>query len=394
MRFQTQRDLPIEAIFGKSVLVRALRCFGRMAGINANDEIGGARWSGSSAAQGNEAANKQNGDCRKMFHELIGVTDLTANDKPQKWEVAPEEIGERLDVVLARRLNVSRAAAKARIENTKVNGVEAKASHSLRAGDIIEVGDAAVVASSEIRIPGSGPLPSFLYEDDDILVLDKPRGLSVHPGAGEETATLVDVLRAHQIPLSTFGGEERAGIVHRLDKDTSGAMIVCKTDAAHEKLADDFKARRVHKTYAALVCGVPVARGRIEAPIARHQRSRQKMAVSTGGKMAITEYCSVREWTKFALLEVRIFTGRTHQIRVHLAHLHHPVVGDERYGGSKRALQSAPSDEVKSALQDLEGQALHAAQLSFEHPISGLPIIAEAPLPPEIERIIAALDAA
>jgi len=365
-----------------------------MAGINANNEIGGARWNKSTAAQGNEAAQKQNGDCRKMFHDyMFGVTDLTDNDKPQQWEVAPEEIGQRLDVVLARRLQVSRAAAQARIENTKVNGVKAKASHLLRAGDLIEVGNAAVPTPNP-QLPIPNDLPSFLYEDDDILVLDKPRGLSVHPGAGEGAATLVDVLRAHKIPLSTFGGQERAGIVHRLDKDTTGAMIVCKTDAAHEKLAADFKARRVHKTYAALVCGVPAARGRIEAPITRHQRSRQKMAVSTDGKMAITEYCSVREWEKFALLEVRIFTGRTHQIRVHLAHLHHPIVGDARYGGSKRALQCAPSEATKSALQDLDGQALHAARLSFEHPISGLPIIADAPFPPEIERIIAALDAA
>jgi len=189
-----------------------------------------------------------------------------------------------------------------------------------------------------------------------------------HPGAGERAATVVDLLQAAGYTLSTVGPPERAGIVHRLDKDTSGLMVVCKTDAAHWKLAADFAERRVTKAYQAVVCGVPPARGRVEAPISRHPVHRKRMAVNATGRPSVTEYQVLRGWTKFALLKIDLLTGRTHQIRVHLAYVGYPVVGDAVYGGLQRALASAPGDAAREAIESLSGQALHSATSSSTIP--------------------------
>lgn len=239
-----------------------------------------------------------------------------------------------------------------------------------------------------------GLQPRIIYEDEHLVVIEKPRGLAVHPGAGERLPTVVDVLQAGGRALSGVGPDERAGIVHRLDKETSGVMVVCKTDAAHWKLAEDFAARRITKKYAALVCGVPVLRGRVEAPIVRHPVNRKKMTIDSTGRPAITEFQVVRSWPKFALLDIVLLTGRTHQIRVHLTHLHHPVVGDDVYGGGRsRALQTAPNESARAAIEALSGQALHATHLAFAHPITQAPIEFESPLPMDMLRIIEALDA-
>lgn len=309
------------------------------------------------------------------------------------WTI--DEAGGRLDVFLAAQLGVSRGRAQKLVETARLNGAVVKASYALRAGDVVEL-------EMEEAAPEPGPAEPdssleqwnvpVLYEDAHLLVLVKPRGLVVHPGAGQERGTLVDWLRASGRALSTVGPPERAGIVHRLDKETSGVMLVCKTDEAHWKLAADFEARRIKKTYAALVCGVPTARGRIEAPIARSARDRKKMAVSREGRPAVTEYGVVQRWPKFALLDVDLLTGRTHQIRVHLAHLGHPVAGDAVYGGRKRACESAPNDRARAALEALSGQALHAAFLGLSHPVLDVPLEFRAALPPEMQTIIDALD--
>jgi 23S rRNA pseudouridine1911/1915/1917 synthase len=300
--------------------------------------------------------------------------------------------GQRVDAFLAAQMQVSRSRIQTWLKGglAQVNDQVAKPSQILNCGDVLKV----QVASEEappLTIPlleNLPPLPPVLFEDESLMILNKPRGLAVHPGAGERQATLVDVLRAAEKPLSTVGPAERAGIVHRLDKDTSGLIIVCKSDTAHWKLAEDFAARRLEKNYLALVCGVPPLRGRIEAPIERHATHRKKFAVAPHGKHAVTEYHVTKSWRKFALLDVRLLTGRTHQIRVHLNYINHPIVGDPLYGGEKRALDTAPSPQAKAALQNLHGQALHAARLSFTHPQSGATLFFEAPLPVEMAAVI------
>lgn len=306
-------------------------------------------------------------------------------------KVEEEEAGQRLDVFLAARLAVSRARAQKRLEAATLNGAPCKPSHVLKAGDEITIAPAQPPTPTPQPPNPVAPLPPIFFEDEHLIVLNKPRGLSVHAGAGEPQITLVDVLRAHGRALSGVGPAERAGIVHRLDKETSGLIAVCKTDAAHWQLAAAFAARRVRKNYMALVCGVPPLRGRVEAPIARHPANRKKMAVVASGRPAVTEYEVKKSWPKFALLDVDLLTGRTHQIRVHLAYAHHPVVGDGVYGGLHRALSGAPNEAAHAAIQELSGQALHAVRLAFAHPITDEALEFEAPLPDDIWRVIEAL---
>lgn len=324
------------------------------------------------------------------------------NDE-HNWEIASEDAGARLDVFVASRLEVSRGRAQKLLLNALLNGTPAKASHTLKTGDhvvLAQIETAQQEAKTQIALDqniASFELPPILYEDEHLLIVNKPRGLMVHAGAGEPQPTLVDVLRAHGRTLSTVGPAERAGIVHRLDKDTSGVMAVCKTDASHWKLASDFAERRVRKSYIALVCGVPPTPGRIEAPISRHAVNRKKMTVDADARgsrsrMAITEYSCSRTWPRFALLDINLLTGRTHQIRVHLSYIHHAVVGDAVYGGLHRALETAPNDEARHAIEALNGQALHAARLSFSHPITNEELSFEAPLPDVMQRVIEALE--
>lgn len=313
----------------------------------------------------------------------------------QRLAVQENDAGARLDAFVARELALSRARAKALLQTAKVNGKREKPSYLLKAGDVIMLEQPQAQDGEKRADAGShavGTLPPVIYEDDSLIILDKPRGLVVHEGAGETGSTLVDLLRGHGKQLSSFGPAARAGIVHRLDKDTSGVIAVCKTEEAHQKLAEEFAERRVVKEYFALVCGTPQTPGRIEAPIERHPKNRRKMAVSASGRMAITEYFAEKSWSRFTLLKVKIITGRTHQIRVHLSYLNHPVVGDELYGGLHRALENAPGEAVKSAMESLEGQALHASCLRFTHPTTGEEVEFRAALPADFSRLIAALN--
>lgn len=257
-----------------------------------------------------------------------------------------------------------------------VNGVVVKAGYRLRAGDTI-IGSIAQTPTDTCVVPQHIDF-SVLYEDEWLLAIAKPAKLAIHPGAGNRDHTLVNGLVYRFEELAEIGDSARPGIVHRLDKDTSGVVLVARTPDVHRTLAQMFKARRVNKTYLAIVRGVPdVADGRIVAPIGRHPVHRTRMAVRLDdGKYAVSNWRVVRTFATFSLLEVSIETGRTHQIRVHLRHIGHPVAGDDLYG-------------PKSATSHFPRQMLHAWRIGFAHPVDGRQMLLEAPLPKDF---VAALD--
>lgn len=300
--------------------------------------------------------------------------------------------GERLDAALAQRLGVSRARVQRLIEagGVTVNGRPVKASHRLRAGEVVAYEPAPPPPPPSALTPAAMAL-DIVHEDGALIVLNKPPGLVVHPGAGHREATLVHGLLHHARTLSALGGLERPGIVHRLDKDTSGLLVVAKTDAAHERLARQFREGRVNKLYQALVLGEPAeASGRIEAPIGRHPVERQRMAVRMGGRRALTEWRVLERFGCCALVEFILHTGRTHQIRVHAASLGHPVAGDATYGG--RRYGSLPgSAACRRAVAASPRQMLHAKHLGFSHPVSGEPLQFEAPLAEDFAAVLMAL---
>lgn len=237
------------------------------------------------------------------------------------------------------------------------------------------------------------PIPlRICYEDEAIAVIDKPAGLVVHPAAGHEAGTMVNALLYHLDGLSGVGGEIRPGIVHRLDRDTSGVMVVAKTDAAHRALTESWGSPEVRKRYIAIVYGSPSPeRGTIDAPIGRSQRNRKKMAVVEGGRESRTDY-EVTERLRFlAVVRCILHTGRTHQIRVHLASIGHPVVGDPLYAGPQ--WRGIPDKRIQKAVREFSRQALHAESLSFHHPLTGEPVEFHAPLPADMEALINALRA-
>lgn len=281
--------------------------------------------------------------------------------------VAGEDAGTRLDAYLAARINDwSRARIQRLIEDgdVLVGGSTVKSSYKLRAGDEIEA-ELTPAASTEFT-PENIPL-EIVYEDDDLIVINKPAGLVVHPAAGLPSGTLANALAFHFQQLSTRAGKVRPGIVHRLDRDTSGLIVVAKTESAHENLADQFRAREVFKSYVALVHGrVEPESGTIDQPIARDPRNRTRMAVVRGGRPSLSLYRVRQRFERFTLLDVEIKTGRTHQIRVHLQWLKHPVVGDPVYGdGRDKTVQDV---QVRARINALKRQFLHAEQLAFRHP--------------------------
>ncbi|RMG16313.1 MAG: RluA family pseudouridine synthase [Planctomycetota bacterium] len=320
------------------------------------------------------------------------------------WEVGRDE-GGRLDRFLAQRLEGlghSRSSAKGWIAAGRVRVERArrgaasepprvvKAAFALRPGDEVWVDLPPPPPPPEPIRPEALDVP-ILYQDEEILVLDKPPALTVHPGAGQRQGTLVSALLAMSPGrLSRLGGPERPGIVHRLDRDTSGVIVVARTDRAHRALARQFHDRLVSKRYLALVCGVPrLSEGVVDAPIGRHPKDRKRMAVVPGGRPARTRYRVLETFARHALVECRPETGRTHQLRVHLKSLGTPIVADATYGRGNRFTQADAGlggDEVL-----LSRQALHAERLEFEHPGRGERVAFRAPLPADIEGALAAL---
>src|SRR5512137_2221320 len=281
----------------------------------------------------------------------------------RQFLVDAADAGQRLDVFVARVSGLSRARVHALIEagSVRVTDHPQKPRYAVKLGDRVVL----TVPPAEPLALTPEPIPlEILYEDDHLLVLDKPAGLVVHPGAGRTTGTLVHALLAHCRNLPGIGGVERPGIVHRLDRDTSGVMVVAKSEVAHASLSAQFKERVVRKRYVALVHGqVEQEAGRIEAAIGRRENDRKRMGVRTrGGREARTAYRVLRRLPGMTLVEAGLETGRTHQIRVHLAHIGHPVVGDAVYGG-RRERRLAASGGSRA-----ERQMLHAWRLGFRHP--------------------------
>lgn len=297
--------------------------------------------------------------------------------------VPPEAAGTRLDVWLASvsEAGLSRSWAKELIEEGRVlvDGKLRKCAYRLKGGELVEV------QVPEPELPSLEPeqisVP-IVYEDDQIIVVNKPRGMVVHPAAGNYTGTLVNALLAHAPTLrelTGINGVIRPGIVHRLDKDTTGLLVVAKTQHAMAWLTREIKERRVKRVYLAIVTGSPPAEGVVNAPIGRHTVYRKKMTVTLSGKQAVTRFRVLEQFERFALVELRLDTGRTHQIRVHMSHIGHPVAGDSVY--------SKKWSQVRAEL-GLEGQALHAYRLGFIHPTTRLHVEFEAPLPPDMQRAL------
>ncbi|WP_297832838.1 23S rRNA pseudouridine(1911/1915/1917) synthase RluD [Thermomonas sp.] len=305
-----------------------------------------------------------------------------------RFAVVPDSAaGRRLDQVIAELFpehSRSRLAGWIKSGDVLLDGARVRPRDAVHGGERIEV--AAVDSVQTVAEAEDIPL-QILHEDAHLLVLDKPAGLVVHPGAGNPGGTLMNALLHHDPALERL---PRAGIVHRLDKDTSGVMVVARTLQAHTALVAQLSARYVHRQYLAVVVGALVSGGTVDAPIDRHPRDRLKMGVREDGKPAVTHYRLRERFRAHTALECRLETGRTHQIRVHMAHLKHPIVGDPLYGGSLR-LPKGASDTLVAALRGFRRQALHAQVLEFEHPVGGAPLRCEAPLPVDLLGLLAAL---
>jgi 23S rRNA pseudouridine1911/1915/1917 synthase len=267
-----------------------------------------------------------------------------------------------------------------------VDGQVVRPKDPVRGGEQVVL-SAVVQASIEAE---AEPIPlTILYEDGDVLVVDKPPGLVVHPGAGNSSGTLVNALLHFDPRLAAL---PRAGIVHRLDKETSGCLVVARTLQAHAAMVEQLAEREIHRQYEAVVCGTMVAGGTVDAPIDRHGSDRLKMTVSERGRPAVTHYRLRQRFRAHTHLQVQLETGRTHQIRVHMAHIRHPIVGDPLYGGGLR-LPKGASEEFTIALRSFRRQALHAERLEFAHPISGEEIVAESPRPADLQALLDAMKA-
>jgi len=300
------------------------------------------------------------------------------------WTVGPEDAGERLDRHVAARLDIPRNQVQRWIQEglVRVAGREAKPSYAVAEGDAI---DCRPPEPSDDRVqPEEGDL-QVLYEDSDLVVLDKPAGLTVHPGAGRTTGTLAHHLLARYPEMVGVGGPGRPGIVHRLDQGTSGVIVVARTPAAYHRLARAFAAREVSKRYLAIAYGEPKpASGMIDAPIGRHATKRMEMTVRKDGRPARTGYRTLGTRAGISLVELDLATGRTHQIRVHLKHLGHPLAGDPLYGEARWKGLPKP---VQPVLRDFSRPALHAWRLGFEHPLEGKALAFEAPVPPDLREL-------
>lgn len=297
-------------------------------------------------------------------------------------KVNDENVGKRIDSFIPMvQEDISRSMVQKLIEqkNIKVNGKETKHSYKLKLNDEIEI---FVPEAKEINLKAQDIPLNVIYEDNDIIVINKPKGMVVHPANGNPDGTLVNaVMNKCKDSLSGIGGEIRPGIVHRLDKDTSGAIIVAKNDKAHIALSEQLKNHEVKKTYLALVRGIiKENEATINMPIARSKKDRKKMDVDKNGKEAITHFKVLGRYkNKYTLLQINLETGRTHQIRVHLSHIGYPIIGDEVYSNGKNEW-------------NVSGQCLHAWKLEFIHPITGEKISLEAEIPEYLKNIIKELE--
>jgi 23S rRNA pseudouridine1911/1915/1917 synthase len=325
------------------------------------------------------------------------------SETPLEFEVKARTEARRIDTYLASRFaDYSRQVIQKIIDadGVMVNGRPVKASYRVRAGDVVSI--------RLPELPDTTPEPEdipldVVYEDEAITVVNKPPGMVTHPARGNWRGTLVNALQFHYDSLSTLAGENRPGIVHRLDRDTTGLLVVVKDEMTHRKLAVQFEQREVHKEYLALVSGLPQRHSDyIEQPIGFHPTHREKMAIripADGGKEAVTFYEVAERFRGFALVRCLPQTGRTHQIRVHLAHIGHPVLADKLYSGRDRltlgdllsALErgAIPAAQAETVL--IDRQALHAHTIQFRHPVSGNDLCLSAPLPEDMVRTIEAL---
>ncbi|MCE2415483.1 RluA family pseudouridine synthase [Candidatus Poribacteria bacterium] len=317
------------------------------------------------------------------------------NNETQVYDIQEDQRGTRLDRFL---INATEGISRTYLQrlirdgDVTVNGkVGKQPSYVLRDGDRVY-----------LTLPPPRPLDTaqpeqipldILHEDSHLIVLNKPAGMLVHPANGVNVGTLVNALLGHCTDLSGIGGVERPGIVHRLDKGTSGVLVVAKTDVVHRGLSVQFERHSITRQYVAVVCGAPTeTAGTIDARIARSRRDRRRMTtVETGGRHAVTHYEVLERYPQFARVQLTLETGRLHQIRVHLQHVGHPVVGDTVYGGEQRALNDADTPQLKQMLAQLKRQALHARLLGFEHPATAEQLTFSAEMPKDMQRIVDAL---
>ena len=313
-------------------------------------------------------------------------------NETQVYDIQESQRGTRLDrFLISATEGVSRTYLQRLIRDGDVtvnDKIAKQPSYVLRDGDRVC-----------LTIPPPRPLDTaqperisldILHEDSHLIVLNKPAGMLVHPANGVNVGTLVNALLAHCTDLSGIGGVERPGIVHRLDKGTSGVLVVAKTDIVHRELSVQFERHSITRQYVAVVCGAPTeTAGTIDARIARSRRDRRRMTtVKTNGRHAVTHYEVLERYPQFARVQLTLETGRLHQIRVHLQHIGHPVVGDAVYGGEQRAMNDADTPELKHVLSQLKRQALHARLLGFEHPATGEHLTFLAEVPKEIQRVV------
>jgi len=301
--------------------------------------------------------------------------------------LATDVAGQRLDVALAGMLpEFSRSYLSAAIKSGQIqlNGKVVRPRDTVYGGEVVCLAIKLKIATQAQAQPIT---LTVLHEDEQVLVINKPAGLVVHPGAGNPDGTLLNALLHHNPALAQL---PRAGLVHRLDKDTSGVMVVAQTVQAQTALTAQLADRQMQRQYLAVVSGTLIAGGTVNAPIGRHPRDRLKMAVRDDGRQAITHYRLHERFRAHTALNCRLETGRTHQIRVHMAHCKHPIVGDPLYGGSLK-LPRAASDALVAALRGFKRQALHAHTLEFIHPTNNTPLCCQAPLPDDLVGLLSAL---
>lgn len=314
----------------------------------------------------------------------MSVKTTTRDTVRQSVEIAAADQGRRLDRVLAERwadYSRSRISAWIRDGKVRVDGSVVKPRHAVSFGE-------RVVLEAELTDHPNNPQPEaialdILVDDPELIIINKPAGLVVHPGSGNPDGTLVNALLHFDPGLAPL---PRAGLIHRLDKDTSGCLVIARSLRSHRFLVDAMKQRLIKRHYQALVWGELIAGGTVDQPIGRHPVDRRKQVVRPDGRRAVTHYRISRRLSGATLLDVELETGRTHQIRVHMAHLRHPIVGDPVYG--QRGAPGGLSEQQRAAWLSFDRQALHAARLNLPHPISGQPVSAEAPLPDDFAQLV------